>query len=326
MQHILTMLCLGMENLTYSIQMVSKLTDISIYTLRTWEKRYQVVVPKRSTNGRREFSEDDVEMLWLLGDLVKLGFQIGSITAKTKSQLEKIYFQHTGKKFNPKKETKLILKNDEGYQQAQFILINALETYQLDIITKELFKLSKLLNPKQFAIDILSPLMQKIGMKVMNGDLSISQEHALSALIKFQIGSMLFNPKNDRKRKITKVLLTTPSDELHEFGIIVASLLCHHYSLEFMFLGANLPSDALVDTIKSTDYDLIILGSTYKSTRGQKARLTEYIDELMLQLSKKKKVLIGGPRQVDEASFKNNKNLYSLESFNELDSFLAKLK
>ena len=34
---------------SYNIQMVSKLTGISIHTLRAWEKRYQAVVPKGTT-------------------------------------------------------------------------------------------------------------------------------------------------------------------------------------------------------------------------------------------------------------------------------------
>lgn len=315
-----------MEKITYSIQLVSKITDISIYTLRTWEKRYQAVVPARHLNGRREYSRSDLEMIWLLGDLVKLGFSIGKIVNYTKEQLKEVYKEHTGKAFNANKPKRLIDKSDESYTQAQFILLNALETYQLDIITKELYKLSKLLNAKQFALEILSPLMQKIGSKVMTGELSISQEHALSSLIKFHVGSLLYTPKSERKTKLTKILLTTPSEEMHEFGIIVASLLCHFYSIEFIFLGVNLPADAIAETLKATKFDMIILGSTYKNTQTHRNKLTQYIDELMELIPKKKKVILGGPKQIDKTVYDFYPNLFAIDSFIELDKYLVNLK
>lgn len=315
-----------MPELSYSIQIVSKLTDISIYTLRTWEKRYKFVVPKRHANGRREYSESDVETLWLLGDLVKLGFTIGKLSTYSVAELHQIYLEHTGKKFTSKKATQLVAKSDDNYKQSHFILINALELYQLDIVAKELFKLSKILNTKQFALEILSPLMQKIGHKVMAGELSISQEHALSALIKFNIGSLLFTPDGERKKKLTKVILSTPSDEIHEFGIIIAALLCNFYSLEFMFLGTNLPQEALVDTLKATNYDMIILGTTFKSNKSQVNKLTEYMDELMESVPNKKKVVLGGPNQIDKYVLDNYKNLVPLDNFEQLDQFLNNLK
>lgn len=47
----------------YSIGAVVKMVGIDAHTLRSWEDRYQVVVPQRSRGGQRLFSRDDVECL-----------------------------------------------------------------------------------------------------------------------------------------------------------------------------------------------------------------------------------------------------------------------
>lgn len=47
----------------YSIGAVVKMVGIDASTLRSWEDRYQVVVPVRSRGGQRLYSRDDVEHL-----------------------------------------------------------------------------------------------------------------------------------------------------------------------------------------------------------------------------------------------------------------------
>ncbi|HXV56683.1 MAG TPA: MerR family transcriptional regulator [Gaiellaceae bacterium] len=47
----------------YSIGAVARLLSVTPGTLRTWEDRYGVVSPKRSTGGRRLYSRDEVERL-----------------------------------------------------------------------------------------------------------------------------------------------------------------------------------------------------------------------------------------------------------------------
>lgn len=47
----------------YSISAVARMLDIPVATLRTWEDRYQQVVPARNDSGHRIFSRSQVEQL-----------------------------------------------------------------------------------------------------------------------------------------------------------------------------------------------------------------------------------------------------------------------
>lgn len=54
----------------YSMGAVVKMVGIDASTLRSWEERYQVVVPVRSRGGQRLYSRDDVEHLrFVLGEM-----------------------------------------------------------------------------------------------------------------------------------------------------------------------------------------------------------------------------------------------------------------
>jgi CheY-like chemotaxis protein len=57
----------------YSIGAVSQLLGIPAQTLRTWQERYGVVVPERSTGGHRLYSRDQLELLRVLADQVTAG-------------------------------------------------------------------------------------------------------------------------------------------------------------------------------------------------------------------------------------------------------------
>ncbi len=47
----------------YSISAVARMLDVPVATLRTWEDRYQQVIPARGANGHRLFSRGQLEQL-----------------------------------------------------------------------------------------------------------------------------------------------------------------------------------------------------------------------------------------------------------------------
>lgn len=75
----------------YQIGAVCNRTGLSHHVLRVWEKRYGVVTPKRQSNRRRLYSEDDVVKLSLLKALVDRGHSIGSIAGLSGDELESRY-------------------------------------------------------------------------------------------------------------------------------------------------------------------------------------------------------------------------------------------
>lgn len=61
----------------YSIGAVSGMLGVPAATLRSWEERYGLVVPDRSSGSQRLYSRDQVEQLRFIADQVKGGLQAG---------------------------------------------------------------------------------------------------------------------------------------------------------------------------------------------------------------------------------------------------------
>jgi DNA-binding transcriptional MerR regulator len=54
---------LGAEQPAYSIGAVGRMTGVETTTLRAWERRYGMVVPRRSSGGQRLYTRDQVDQL-----------------------------------------------------------------------------------------------------------------------------------------------------------------------------------------------------------------------------------------------------------------------
>lgn len=249
----------------YSIQLASKISGVGVHTIRAWEKRYQAVVPHRNPSGRREYSDQDIERLSLLSELCTLGHSIGKIaqlpTEELKSQLVKLGKQSEGGPV-AHEVAKHALRNSSAavnLNESLKILFDALEDYQIDTISAEFNRLKLVLNPRDLALKVVSPLLHELEVGVETGKFNIAQENALSALIKFHIGHILFRGNNLKSTRPHKVLLCSPEGSFNEFGILLGALLCSFYNLQFYYLGPNLPAACLLDSYRSLSANLIIL-------------------------------------------------------------------
>lgn len=134
----------------FEISAVSGLTGISSHVLRVWERRYQVVEPKRSESGRRMYSSDDIRRLGLLKALVDQGHSIGSVanlsTEKLDDRLSAVFKQDEGEATNLGEVRRLALV---GTKVRQVVLDAAASSDSLQLVGEfdDLAKLTKRLGP-----------------------------------------------------------------------------------------------------------------------------------------------------------------------------------
>jgi len=204
-------------------------------------------------------------------------------------------------------------------------LMMALATYKLDIISHEIGKLKLLLTPREFALDIISPLLTEVGNKVVRQEFSISQEHALSAILKFHIGHSLFKHYSQKSTKPYNFIIACPEDDYHEFGILQAALLCAHYNLNFFYLGPNMPLQSLLDTYQSVEANRIILGATKGVADSNGEFLDDYISRLMKGINNDDMLLFGGTANFDYERFSGSKKFRSFINMKAFDNYLKDL-
>jgi DNA-binding transcriptional MerR regulator len=60
-----------MKKLYYSMGEVSKLTGLAPHVLRSWEKNYSQLNPKKNSAGNRAYKEEEVELIFKIKELLE---------------------------------------------------------------------------------------------------------------------------------------------------------------------------------------------------------------------------------------------------------------
>jgi DNA-binding transcriptional MerR regulator/methanogenic corrinoid protein MtbC1 len=308
---------------TFNINITSKLTGLSIHTLRAWEKRYNIISPKRNSAGHRVYSEKEVEVLSILNQLCSHGHNISNLKNKSLNELKSL-IEISGLKHTIENE---FIINDDPINAEKSLnnLLLALEAFRLDVVSHEFYNIKVKLSLKDLALNVISPLMSLVGRKVVENKLSIFQEHALSSIIKFHLGQFLYSTPRDKRNYTKTFILTTPEGDFHEFGILLAGLLCSHYGHKFYYLGPNLPAESIIHAVHSLNADHIIIGSTNFKNSTNSKELDDYFMKVLKGIGNKKRLIVGGDGYFDFSKFKGKKNFEYSRTLNHLTTYLAQV-
>jgi len=306
----------------YNIQTVSEMCGLSSHCIRAWEKRYGAIKPTRSENGRRLYSENELNRLLMLGKLSSLGNSISLIANLPDDELEKLLQKMTQGRlsnFAPVQTKSLV--EPETYLNNLFM---ALHAYKLDVFTHELNKASMDLTCHDFAMDLIAPLFRKVGEYVHNGRMNIAQEHTLSVITKFFIGRRIAQHyKSDQPGKF-RVTLATPSGEFHSIGLMLASLLMAEHGVNFLYLGEDLPPESIADAARATNSNAILLAISPAYAYRNKD-INEVSLKLRSLIPDSTQIWIGGSVSDVKMTTIRDANVTTFDHLSSLDKKLAQL-
>lgn len=229
----------------YSIKAITTLTGLSAETLRAWERRYSGITPARSDNGRRVYSQQDLEKLTLLARLTRSGHTISKIAGLDCEALRSLQQSQALHKDAP----------DPLLDQ----VIEAVTDYRIDRCEQLLKRALVASEPLEYARDILLPALKKVGELWHEEKLSIAQEHMFTSCVTRIVFSMVNNLQN-ASTSSPAILFATPSGEPHECGILLSCLLAAAQQYRCFYLGGNLPGKDIVEAAHHLQPDIIVIG------------------------------------------------------------------
>lgn len=234
----------------YPIRAVSRLTGISLDTLRAWERRYKVVAPERTERGRL-YSDAEIQRLILLRDAVGRGHAIGQVAPLSDAELKDLGQRSAEvERSHPVRE--------EPLAAGLTPLLSAIENFDAAAANEEMGRLAALVPTYELVTQVALPLMRVVGDRWHSGTLSIAHEHMASAVLRNLFGSLLrlYKPADPP----VKLVLATPSGEQHEFGILAAAMLAAPLGLEPIYLGPNLPAEEILTAAETSGAKVIVVG------------------------------------------------------------------
>jgi DNA-binding transcriptional MerR regulator len=276
-----------------NIKSVARLSGLSAHTLRAWERRYGVIQPSRSDGGRRLYSMADVEKLKLLAGLVSHGHSIGTIASLSREELIRLSKETPIDKISdPQNPRTVSILNQDEIAAHHARLLKSLHLLDFEQLERNLLSARLSCPTRSFIVDLVSPLLAAVGDHVAHGKLDISQEHALSAMLRNHLGDLLNQMQSLHSvRSFTNAqeplfLFATAEGDLHEFGILLAALLTGSRGFRFRYLGPNIPAKSLAIGAAAVGATHIVVGSVRPIPGRVAPTLSEYIQQLSMELQK----------------------------------------
>jgi DNA-binding transcriptional MerR regulator len=251
-----------------SIGALSKACGIPANTIRTWERRYGFPSPSRTSGGHRLYNSEDVTRLRLIAEALTLGLRAGQIVPASPSTLTKMLSRTA----STTKVTDLLSYTKQ------------LDSLGLDRALNLAYAKKGL---DEFVTVELPVFLYQLGEAWANGTINVHQEHFASHRIRTFLES-IWQPLSTGKGQ--PIVLATLSGEQHELGLHIAACVIVAENIPVVFLGSQVPADALVESVNNLEPRALILGVSTHTANSNLA----VIQELVKALPDRHNIFLGG--------------------------------
>ena len=242
---------------------------------------------------QRIYSEDDLAKGRLIVSLLEQGHSISRLAGKSLQDLRTLMFD----------------EKIESFQSNQMItsvgikkLLTHLSNFDLSQISSEMVRLRLSIGAKEFIFKVLIPIIQKVGRMYIDGKYSVTQEHIISTIIRYQL-SQINLPDSDNSTD--SIIIATPEGNLHELPILIADILCQLNRISTYYLGASHPAVCLSEAVNELKSKTIVLGVVSSDKWDYEKNIISFLKLMDKNLAHKLKVILGGGWRLNFPDFNN---------------------
>lgn len=249
----------------YKISDLEQICGVKAHTIRIWEQRYKALVPLRTETNIRYY--DDKQLLKLLNivSLMNAGNKISVISKLSEKEFNE-EIKNLGEigSLGIKEEmlTNQLISSGLAYDEEGFekALSNSILSFGL----------------LQSYNKVFYPMLVKLGFLWSSSELTPSQEHFVSNLIKQKMFAAIdaLEPASIRTEKW---VLFLPEAEMHDIGLLIANFMLRSKSVKVIYLGENVPIKNLyqvAENVKPTHY------LTFAVRQNQQKMFNKYLTEM----------------------------------------------
>lgn len=280
----------------YSIKDLEQLSGIKAHTIRIWEQRYNLFSPQRTETNIRFYSDEDLKLILNISTLRHFGYKISKIVEMSDHEIQEIV-------------KKLSIEDETFHDQ-----INALTVAMIDIdepyFNEVLGNCVDRIGFQQTMIDVVYPLMKKIGVLWITNSINPAQEHFLTNLVRQRL--IVETDKLELKKDTPTFLLYLPEGELHELGLLFANYIIRSEGLATVYFGQTVPLNAIEEIYYNInpEYVLTVI------TTIPEMETPLYVEQLKSKFRDSKVFVTGF--QVLENGVTSSENIQVLKEFHQL--------
>ena len=263
----------------YPMRVVSRLTGLTADTIRVWERRYGAVDPGRTEGNKRRYSGSHVRRLVLLRRATELGHSIGQVATLRDDDLKRIIGETS---------------RDVGSQVSLYAAliedyVQAITRYDVQKAESILTRTAAVLSPMTLTLEVIVPLMRRVGEAWNAGELRVSHEHIISGQLRSLLGTLMHH--TETVPGAPRIIVATPPGHLHEFGAIIGAFMAASRGYEPIYLGTHMPFPEISEAAEQAGASLILLSIARDCEPGEVTSLIAGVESL----GRKHEVWLGIP-------------------------------
>lgn len=290
---------------TYSIKDLEQLSGIKAHTLRIWEQRYNLLLPKRTETNIRYYDDADLKLILNVALLNDNGFKISKIAGMSEAEMREEVVKLTEKS----------LTHDDQIHALTICMIEMDEERFDKVLSTNILKIGF----EQTMVNIIYPFMSKIGVLWQTGAINPAQEHFISNLVRQKL--IVAIDGQIYKGGGKKFLLYLPEGELHEVSILFAAYLIKARGHKVIYLGQNTPNEDLMTVYKLHNPEYLL---TVITTSPSSENVQEYIYSLSERFSNSQILLSG--YQIVGQDLKFPKNVKTMHYIRQIKEYLDEIE
>jgi len=232
----------------FTIKDLENISGIKAHTIRIWEKRYNLLHPKRTTTNIRLYSNNDLQKLLNIVLLNNNNFKISKIAKMSDNE-----FLNASRDVVFKNEIDDQAINRLKLSMFQFDKILFNSTYD-ELLQKKTFK--------EVFKDVFIPLLNHIGLLWQTDTLIPAHENFISTLIAQKIQLQTEKLQHGISNSSKTYVLFLPENEIHELGLLFLNYELTLRGNFTIYLGQSLPLDNLDSFFKNSSEICFITSMT----------------------------------------------------------------
>ena len=248
----------------YAIRIAARRSGLTAATVRAWERRYGAVQPARSGTERRLYSDADIERLERLRELTDRGHAIGRIAQLTTDALGELLEAERTLEARDVESGRGAGDVHDGAGTAGLRTVITLEDCQRTLVELDGIALHRMLmrgmvelGPERFIERLVAPLCHSIGERWAEGSLTVAHEHVASVALRNALGFLLETMQGAAGGP--RLVATTPAEERHEFGAMMAAIVAAAAGWEVTYVGPDLPAADLGTAVRHRGARAVLL-------------------------------------------------------------------
>ncbi len=245
----------------YNMKAVVQETGLNPMTIRTWERRYGLPRPQRSAGGHRQYTQRDIDtFLWLIA-----------------RQAEGLSVRHAAEAWHRIEEqgqdplavqpapqggpVPVLLRTVDGSQldELRDNPITACLAFNKEAAEEVLTRAFSCFPAGLVCLELLQKGVAQIGVGWYDGEISIQQEHFATALAVRRLDTLV--SATARPVRPGRILVFCAPDDHHVFSPLLLTFLLQRRGWDTLYLGANVPAQALQASIAQIRPTLVIISA-----------------------------------------------------------------